>query len=153
MTSARPLFFVVLIVCVATSAFAAGDGSESQAPASSLENQTANTLFAQPAGSPPYNSDLFFLKSRPRLNLSPPAVRPQSAVLNENTCFTMRMYKVKRKERFTDGENGSRGYTTCELASNYQMRSAIAHVQTLEDGDSQDVDSRNNDSRDNEPRK
>ena len=52
----------------------------------------------------------------------------------------MRMYKVKRKERFADGENGLRGYSTCELASNYQVRSAIAHVETAEDHDSQSDD-------------
>jgi hypothetical protein len=46
------------------------------------------------------------------------------------------MYKVKRKEHFADGESGLRGYTTCELASNYQVRTAIAHVQTTEGNDS-----------------
>jgi hypothetical protein len=46
------------------------------------------------------------------------------------------MYKVKRKEHFADGESGTRGYSTCELASNYQVRSAIAHVQTAQGKDS-----------------
>ena len=49
-------------------------------------------------------------------------------MLNERDCYTMRMYKVKRKERFASGENALRGYSICELAKNYQMRSAVAHV-------------------------
>jgi hypothetical protein len=136
MTSARPLLFVLLVVCVATSASAAGDGSESQASAGSTQNQTANTaLFSQPATGLPETSELFFLKERPRLDLSPPVVRPQSAILTDEACLTLRMYKVKRKEHFADGETGFRGYTTCELASNYQVRSAVAHVRTLQEND------------------
>jgi len=48
---------------------------------------------------------------------------------NDNVCYTMRSYKVKRKERFAEGERGRSGYSTCEKASNFHVRSA--------DGDSQ----------------
>jgi len=51
-------------------------------------------------------------------------------------CYKMRMYKVKRKERLADGESGLLGYSTCELASNYQVHSAVAHVQTPEGNES-----------------
>ena len=51
--------------------------------------------------------------------------------LSSATCGTMRMYKVKRTERLADGESGMRGYTTCEIFSNYQVRSAVG-VQTLQ---------------------
>ena len=78
---------------------------------------------------------MFFLKTRPRLSLNPPTVPPTFAILNDDLCYTMRTYKVKRKEHFADGESGSRGYSTCELASNYQVRSAIAHVETAEGHD------------------
>ena len=37
-------------------------------------------------------------------------------------CFTMRSYKVKRTERLRDDESGVRGYSTCEMGSNYQVR-------------------------------
>jgi hypothetical protein len=47
--------------------------------------------------------------------------------LKDSTCYTMRMYKLKRTERLSDGETGVRGYTTCERASSYQYRSAVAH--------------------------
>jgi hypothetical protein len=134
MTSARPLLFVLLVVCVATSAFAAGDESESQASASSPQNQAANTaLFSKPATGLPETSELFFLKDRPRLDLSPPKARSQSAILTDKACLTMRVYKVKRKEHFAAGESGFRGYTTCELASNYQIRSAVAHTLSVDE--------------------
>jgi len=48
---------------------------------------------------------------------------------NDNVCYTMRSYKVKRKERFADDERVRSGYSTCEKASNFHLRSA--------DGDSQ----------------
>lgn len=135
MTSVRPLLFLVVISFFAGSAYAAGDGSDSQLPKASAQNQTVDPgLFGQPDQSAA--SDLFFLKTRPRLDLIAPAGRPRSAVLNDTDCYTMRMYKVKRKEHFADGESGLRGYTTCELASNYQVRTAIAHVQTTEGNDS-----------------
>jgi len=43
---------------------------------------------------------------------------------NDNVCYTMRSYKVKRKERFAEGERGRSGYSTCEKASNFHVRSA-----------------------------
>lgn len=134
MTSARPLLYLLWIACIATATFAADDGSNSQASVGSLQNQTPDaSLFGQPVQSAV--SDLFFLKDKPRLNLTAPARQPRSAALNDADCYTIRMYKVKRKEHFFDGESGTRGYSTCELASNYQVRSAIAHVETAEGHD------------------
>jgi hypothetical protein len=47
---------------------------------------------------------------------------------NDDVCYTMRTYKVKRTERLTDRQRGRRGYTTCEMAGNYRLRSADANV-------------------------
>jgi hypothetical protein len=141
MTSVKPLFFLLVISFFASSAYAAGDGSDSQASNGSLLNETADpALFGRTAENQPKSSDLFFLKSRPRLDLNTSAGQATSAVLSDRDCYTMRMYKVKRKEHFADGESGTRGYTTCELASNYQVRTAVAHVQTLEGNDSQIIE-------------
>jgi hypothetical protein len=136
MTSVRPLFFFLLAISFcAGSAYAAGDGSDAQSNGF-VQNQTMDpALFGQSVQ--PAAPDLFFLKDRPRLKFAAPAGQPRSAVLNDADCYTMRMYKVKRKEHFADGESGSRGYSTCELASNYQVRSAIAHVETAEGNGSQ----------------
>jgi hypothetical protein len=140
-TPVKPLFFLLVISFFASSAYAAGDGSDTQASSGSLLNQMADpALFGQPAENQSTSSDLFFLKTRPRLDLSTPSKRPGSAILNDTDCYTMRMYKLKRKEHFADGESGARGYTTCELASNYQVRSAVAHVKTLKGNDSQIIE-------------
>ena len=129
MTSVRPLFFVVVILFFVSTAFAGGDGSDAQPANDFAQDPTADpTLFGQPG--PSAASDLFFLKEKPRLNLTAPAGQPRSALLSDTDCYTMRMYIVKRKERFAEGENGLMRYSTCELASNYQVRSAIAHVKT-----------------------
>lgn len=42
-------------------------------------------------------------------------------------CYVMRSYKVKPTERVRDYENFSRGYSECEMASSFQIRSAEAH--------------------------
>jgi hypothetical protein len=34
---------------------------------------------------------------------------------------------MKPTERVKDGESVSRGYSECEMASNYELRSAVAH--------------------------
>jgi len=46
------------------------------------------------------------------------------ADVNGHVCYTMRTYKVKRAERLADNESEHRGYTTCEMASSYHVRSA-----------------------------
>lgn len=135
MTSVRPLFFLLAISFFASSAFAAGDGSDARLSNGSVENLTVDpALFGQTAQT--NTSDLFFLKDETRLDLKTPAGRPRSAVLNDGDCYTMRMYKLKRKEHFANGESGPRSYSTCELASKYQMRTAIGHVRTLDNNDS-----------------
>jgi hypothetical protein len=146
MTFARPLFLLLLLAGVPTISMAADEEAKPQTSVGSLQNQVGD---AAPFGAPAPDfgsSSEFFLKTRPRLSLNPPTVAPTFAILNEDLCYTMRTYKVKRKEHFADGESGSRGYSTCEMASNYQVRSAIAHPQEADD-------SRNNDSRNNEPQK
>ena len=45
------------------------------------------------------------------------------ADVKDNVCYTMRSYKVKRKERFAEGERGRLGYPTCEKASTFHVRS------------------------------
>jgi hypothetical protein len=137
MTSVKPLLCLLVISFLAASAFAAGDESSPAASNASVQKQGADpTLFGRSAVNQPASPDLFFLKTQPRLDLSGRPARSRTAALYGSDCYKMRMYKVKRKERLADGENGLLGYTTCELASNYQVHSAVAHVQTPEGGES-----------------
>lgn len=46
--------------------------------------------------------------------------------LNGDVCYTIRSYKVRRTERLRDNQSGMRGYSTCEMASDYRVRSADA---------------------------
>jgi hypothetical protein len=68
----------------------------------------------------------------------PPVEDKPLAKLDHGLCYTLRMYKVKPTEHFGNGEGGVRGYSTCESASRYEVRSAIAHPQpaknSAEDG-------------------
>ena len=50
------------------------------------------------------------------------------ADVNGDVCYTMRSYKVKRTERLADNETDHRGYSTCEMASSYHVRSADAQA-------------------------
>ena len=50
---------------------------------------------------------------------------------SENSCLKLRTYKVKRQERFSENESAFRGYSTCQSASNYEVRSAVGE-QTLQ---------------------
>jgi hypothetical protein len=47
-----------------------------------------------------------------------------------NICYTMRSYKVKRQERFADNESGQTSYTTCQMGSEFQFRSAAGESST-----------------------
>jgi hypothetical protein len=49
----------------------------------------------------------------------------QPGTLSGYTCLKLRTYRVKRQETFSEGESGSVGYSTCQWASNYQLRSTV----------------------------
>jgi len=57
------------------------------------------------------------------LHRSRPLLQP--GTLGENTCYKLRVYKVKRQERFREGESGSQGYTSCQWSSKFQVHSAV----------------------------
>jgi hypothetical protein len=53
-----------------------------------------------------------------------------------DVCYTMRTYKVKAIERLSDNENGSRGFSTCQFARDYQFRSADIRLKSPGSADS-----------------
>jgi hypothetical protein len=141
MSSARPLFVVVLLVGVASSAIAGDEAVQIKTSTDSREG-SANTFIDAEQG-PGRSSGLIFTEAKPRDSNQLPATVVPLAKLDDGVCYSMRMYKVKRTEHFADGKSASRGYSTCELASNYQFRSATAHIVTAPESDS----------RNNEPQK
>lgn len=119
-------FFLVLLLAAASCAMAA-DGPASTQPSTGPENQPFAETLLQPVPSDltrPFtrfkiDSDGFELRSSQLWNHS-------LSELNGDICYTMRSYKVKPTERFTEGKNAQRGYSTCEMASGYRFRSAEA---------------------------
>lgn len=49
------------------------------------------------------------------------------ANVHGDVCYTLRTYKVKPTERIRDHENPLQGYSECEMASDFHIRSAEAH--------------------------
>lgn len=124
MTLARPFFFLVAISACTLSVMAADDPAAAQAVGSA--QISVSQLSAQP------DQQFVIHGEKPITVNHPPVPNAPLAMLDDGTCYTMRTYKVKPKEHFADGEKGSRGYSTCELAKNYQVRSAIAHARTTD---------------------
>ena len=103
MTFARPLFLLLLVAAATTISMAADDPSKSQASVGSLQNQVGDSApFGAPAQDFESSSGLFFLKTRPRLNLNPPTVPPRFAILNDDLCYTMRTYIMARADKNSD---------------------------------------------------
>lgn len=134
MGSARSFFFLLFLAGLATEALAADKPAQMQASSGSFQHSVAPQAgpTTQPEqGSSPLMSSMSSADKRPTLN-HPPVLRTPLASLNDGVCYTMRMYKVKPKEHFAEDEGGTRGYSICEMASNYQLRSAIAHQRRFE---------------------
>ena len=117
----RSLFLSLVVVVVAGAALGGENG-----PAAQSQNQQTTAaagdvftmLIPTPFGSFAVSPDAQ-IPSR-RIVLVFPAI-------TDVGCLKLRMYKVKPTERLAEGETATRGYTTCELARNYQMRTAVAH--------------------------
>jgi len=127
-------------------ALAGGQQSSSQATSSNAAVAPQNsTPPLDGAESIPPNSDvmprsrLLFPVAGPDLALGPDAqdrtpvahlrARPGRSLadVNGDVCYTLRTYMVKPAERTRDDENSFRGYSECETASTFQIRSAEAH--------------------------
>jgi hypothetical protein len=128
MTLAKPLFLAVLLGGIASSVLAA-DSTQSQTLSNSPQDATSAEI-AQAVADP--SGLIFSVAELPTLN-HPPIARPPLAKLDDSVCLTLRIYKVKRTEHLSDEDTGERGYTTCELGTNYQLRSAIAHAHAAEE--------------------
>jgi len=124
MTLARPLLLALLLAGISSAAMAA-DNTTSPPSSDSLQSVITQAV-EQPSG-------LIYSVAKVRREGEPSMTDVPLAKLDDGVCFTMRMYKLKRGERFSDEESGRRGYTTCEMASNYQYRSAVAHPREVED--------------------
>jgi len=126
-------FLLFLLAGITASATEGSGQANSQTSPSSTDNQVfglANTNSNQSIL--PHLTNPFIRPDTKSgaLQLRAPQLGVESrANANESVCYTMRSYKVKRTERLDDNQSGVRGYSTCEMASSYRLRSADSKVQ------------------------
>lgn len=104
------------VVCLGT-AMAAENVTSATAPGQDrifLVQEGAGTFSMTAHSGMPDNAYVFRTERGQRVELNPRA----------EVCFTMRTYKVKPTERLREGESGSMGQSTCQMGSNYKVRSA-----------------------------
>lgn len=102
-------------------------GAQSSAPVLAVESPTSNPDIAPgsrllfPGALPP--------DARDRVPSTPSRTRHGLSLgeVHGDVCYTMRSYKVQPSERIREHESVLRGYSECEVASNFQIRSAEAH--------------------------
>src|SRR5579864_2409069 len=128
------LAFCVPLVSISVAAMAADKPANTPSESSGSENALLQstspvqdiTALTNPFLDGRLNSDL------PALKKTDPGSYSLSD-LNGDVCYTMRSYKVKRTERLRDDQSGRRGYTTCEMAASYRVRSAKAKAKDTAD--------------------
>ncbi len=112
----KPHAFLLIFALSASTAMSAQDAASPADPTQfriPVENPDPGAISLTAWGKS-YESAIAQLDQAKRIHLSPfPGV-----------CFTMRTYKVKPAERLRDNESGSTGYSTCQMGSNYRVRSA-----------------------------
>jgi hypothetical protein len=121
----RSCFFLASIA-MAIPAVAADNADTAQPSSGQQATETATDNFDPHVLRTPFG--MYSLSPHPLLEAARPVVARQFIAPGDRACLTLRIYKVKRTERLADNESGMRGYTTCEFASNYQVRSAVAHA-------------------------
>ena len=114
----KPLSFFLISISFLGTAVAADDAGSVETSRQHRISGVQSDSEAFPVAAPgvPTNPmvTVWMGSHRKRIDLDPFA----------GVCFAMRTYKVKPTERLRDNESGSRGYTTCQMGSNYQVRSA-----------------------------
>jgi hypothetical protein len=133
MTFSRFAVFLLNVLFLLAGLSGSAPAQDKQATSEQPLNATQNELFALANNSP--QSRLSGLTNPLSQTAASSGVlhlrdlRPADhslADVNGDVCYTMRSYKVKRTERLADNENGGRGYSMCEMASSYRVRSADA---------------------------
>ncbi len=127
------VFLFAFVVASTGCAFAA-DPNSSSAASSDSSSQSWSTN-ADSGQFVPWFRGVKSLNPLLKSDKSPYSLRRETSsapgMATDNSCLKLRTYKVKRQERFSDNESAFRGYSTCQSASNYQVRSAVGE-QTLQ---------------------
>ena len=129
---------VVLLFVTATSTWVFAADNRASAPNLPFVTDSSPTFFAKPSPDQarPWFSGM--QGANPRMKtmegtyqFAPNAVVIFRAMRPSDVCLSMRTYKVARTERLADNDSGSRGYMTCQMASNYHVRTTGRIVVSL----------------------
>ncbi|HKW18162.1 MAG TPA: hypothetical protein VJO35_11710 [Terriglobales bacterium] len=120
----RSFFFSLLCVGVAVPVLAADKERAAQVSPEIQTNEALATEVAPQLVLRPY--DMPVLRDIPSLDWTQPNAARKSAPVANSGCYALRVYEMNPKVGLAE-QGVLRGYTTCEWATNYQIRSAIAH--------------------------
>ena len=126
MTFSRALL-CLFVISISIAAVAA----DKPANAAREPTETQNPIFGFQSTTSPDSTVLVnpFIQDKADSDLLGQGARSDSyslSELNGDVCYTMRSYKVRRTERLRENQSGLRDYSTCQMASNYRVRSADA---------------------------
>jgi hypothetical protein len=119
MILSKPLFVVLLVAGMPLLAAAADRTSSHPAAFDLKSGQVPSDELTTNSG-----PDRYVLLSPSGAVPTTPAAFSQALDSQGNVCYTMRTYKVKPQERFAENESARAGYSKCEMASAYRLRSA-----------------------------
>ena len=119
---------VLLLVVLASSCAFAADQKQQATAAEISWSTPLESLHLVPwfTGMKHVNRDL---KAAPKLGTRAERVPLSPGVLQGASCLKLRTYKVRGQEALSDGESAFVSYSTCQWATNYQVRSAVQTVQ------------------------
>lgn len=118
---------VLLLVVLASSCAFAADPKQQPTTADSSWSTPLESLHLVPwfTGMKHVNQDL---KATAKLGSRVERVPLNPGVLKETSCLKLRTYKVRGQETLSDGESAFVSYSTCQWATNYQVRSAVQTI-------------------------
>ena len=120
---------LLLVVLASSCAFAAGQKQQPTSPENSWSTPL-ESLHLVPwfTGMKHVNQDP---NAAPKLRTRDERVPLSPSGLRGTSCLKLRTYKVRGQETLSDGESALVSYSTCQWATNYQVRSAVQTIQRL----------------------
>lgn len=118
---------VLLLVVLASTCAYAADQKQQPTTADSSWSTRLESLQLVPwfTGMKPDNVDS---KAATKADSDAEHILFTPGALQERSCLKLRTYKVRRQETLPGGESAFVSYSTCQWATNYQVRSAVQTI-------------------------
>lgn len=118
----RLLLILFLLAVLSSISFAADQEPSSSSSSEAQVSPPSLILSDSDSGLPSRTNSSQSSERDARWNRKPSWQIPLNSA--GDVCYTMRTYKVKATERLSKNEKGTRGYSTCLFARDYELRSA-----------------------------